>query len=430
MMSAEGPYVAAIIARLPDAAFNLAAYGVAFAFAWLSESPIMMLLTASNTLVHDRGSFLAMRRFAYMLVAMVTAFMVIAITPPVFGFVTGTVLGLPPQVAELLRVAMPFLIPWPGAIGYRRFYQGLLVRRGLTRRVAYGTVIRLTAMSVTAAGLALGTSLHGVTIGACALSSGVLFEAAASRFMARHVVAAILAEPADVVSVPITQRSILHFYYPLAMTSMISMVTGPMLTFFMGRSRLPVESLAALPVVQNLVFSFRSGGVAFQEVGVALSGRNHEHEREVGRAALVLGSATSAALGLILFTPLATVWFSQIAGLPPDLASLALLPARLLVITPALEYWLSFQRSRFILNRQTRFITIATAIEVGTLALTLAICVGSLSMIGVVAGSCALLAGRLSSNGFLFAARAAPPQPSLRDAPLDDRQHEMRGELG
>ena len=45
----------------------------------------------------------------------------------------------------------------------------------------------------------------------------------------------------------------------------------------------PIESLAVLPVVQSLVFLFRSGGVAFQEVGVALIGRGREHEREVGR---------------------------------------------------------------------------------------------------------------------------------------------------
>ena len=38
MMSVEGPYVAAIIARMPDAAFNLAAYGMAFSLAWLGSS--------------------------------------------------------------------------------------------------------------------------------------------------------------------------------------------------------------------------------------------------------------------------------------------------------------------------------------------------------------------------------------------------------
>ena len=33
MMSIEGPFLAAIIARLPDVKYNLAAYGVAFTWA-------------------------------------------------------------------------------------------------------------------------------------------------------------------------------------------------------------------------------------------------------------------------------------------------------------------------------------------------------------------------------------------------------------
>jgi hypothetical protein len=258
----------------------------------------------------------------------------------------------------------------------------------------------------------------------------VLAEAIASRWMARHVVAALLSEPDAVAPVPITQGSILRFYYPLAMTSMISMVTGPILTFFMGRSRMPLESLAALPVVQNLVFSFRSGGVAFQEVGVALSGRDHEHEKAVGGAALILAGASSGALALMLFTPLANMWFRGVSGLSAELAAFALFPAQMLVVLPAMEYWLSFQRSRFILNRQTRYVTIATAIEVTSLGVVLAVCIGHFKMIGVIAGSAAMLAGRLSSNAFLLVARSTPPPPSLRDAPLDDRQHEMRGELG
>lgn len=404
MMSVEGPYVAAIIARLPDAVFNLAAYGVAFTLAWLVESPIMMLLTASNTLVRDRQSYLALRRFTFTLNAAVTAVMIIGVVPPVFAFVTRDLMGLPPEVSRLVHVATLILIPWPAAIGYRRFYQGILVRHRLTRRVAYGTVVRLTSMSVTAVGLAVGTSLQGASIGAAALAVGVVMEAAASRWMARHVVASIMAGPGLTGGQPLSQRAIVRFYYPLALTSIISLVTGPLLTFFMGRSRAPIESLAVLPVVQSLVFLFRSGGVAFQEVGVALSGRRHEHEREVGRAALLLSTAATIALAVMLFTPLEEVWLRQVSGLSPDLAAFARWPTRLLLLFPAMEYWLSFQRSRFILNGQTRVITAATACEVGGLAIVLYAGIGPLGMVGAVAGSIAQIVGRLAANLFLLGA--------------------------
>ena len=400
MMSAEGPYVAAIIARMPEAAFNLAAYGVAFSLAWLVESPIMMLLTASNSLVRDRPSFVALRTFTYRLNAAVTAVMLIVILPPVFRFVTITLMGLPPEVGRLVHVATAILVPWPAAIGYRRFYQGILVRHGLARRVAYGTVLRLTSMSAAAAALALYSPLHGASIGAAALATGVVVEAVASRAMARRVVASL--PDAAPGAAALTQRSIFRFYYPLALTSIISLVTGPLLTFFMGRSRYPIESLAVLPVVQSLVFLFRSGGVAFQEVGVALMGRGGEHRAEISRALRILASGATVALAVVLFTPLAGVWFQRVSGLPHELSSFALLPARLLFLLPAMEYWLSFQRSRFIVNGQTRVITLATAVEVAGIALLLFVCIGWLGMIGAVAGSVAQISGRLASNLFLF----------------------------
>lgn len=43
MMGLEGPFIAAVIARLTEAKFNLAAYGVAFSLGMLFESPIIMM---------------------------------------------------------------------------------------------------------------------------------------------------------------------------------------------------------------------------------------------------------------------------------------------------------------------------------------------------------------------------------------------------
>ncbi len=183
MMAVEGPYIAAIIARVPEAAHNLAAYGVAFSIAWLIESPIMMLLSASNALVRDRSSYFALRRFAWILNAAVTVGIVVVVIPPVFRFIGETMIGLPPEISRLAHVATAILIPWPAAIGFRRFYQGLLVRHHLTRRVAYGTVVRLVSMSATAGILATTASIPGAYIGSIALVTGVTLEAVASRWM-------------------------------------------------------------------------------------------------------------------------------------------------------------------------------------------------------------------------------------------------------
>lgn len=404
MMAVEGPYVAAIIARLIDPIPNLAAYGVAFSFAFIAEAPVIMMMTAANALVADRASFLALRRFMRLLIATVTVAMAIGLLPPVFRFLTDRLIGLPPDLAARTHVATALLILWPGAIGYRRFYQGILVRHRQPRRVAYGTAVRLGAMSLGALALASWTPLPGAYVGSLALAFGVVAEAAASRFMARGIVATLLAEEASAVEQP-GMGEILRFYYPLALTSLLAIVVNPMVTFFMGRSRSPVESLAVLPVVSGLLFMFRSGALAYQEVGVALGGAGRENERPIFRVAVMLAGTSVGLLAVVLFTPLAVVWFERVAGLAPALALFALWPARVLAIVPALDYLLALQRALLVLARRTRIITAATAVEATIIVVVLGFAVTRLNMVGALAAALGLLAGRAAGNLFLMTAR-------------------------
>ncbi|MFI5142626.1 MAG: hypothetical protein ACHQHM_01210, partial [Thermoanaerobaculales bacterium] len=50
MMAVEGPFLGAVIARLAEPKYNLAAWGVAFSFAMLVEAPIIMMLSAATAL--------------------------------------------------------------------------------------------------------------------------------------------------------------------------------------------------------------------------------------------------------------------------------------------------------------------------------------------------------------------------------------------
>ena len=402
MMALEGPYIAAIVARMPEAAHSLAAYGVATSLAWLIESPIMMLLSAATALVRDRASYLALRRFATVLNALVTLGMVVLAIPPVFRYVGETLIGLPPEISRLAHVSTMIMILWPAAIGYRRFYQGILVRHHLTRRVAYGTVLRLATMSATAALLAFAFEFSGAVIGAGALLSGVLFEAVASRWMARHVVRDLMAGTEAAEGTLLRFAEIAGFYFPLALTSMLSMALGPLVTFGLGRGRAPIESLAVWPVVNSLGFMFRSGGVAFQEVGIALP-----PSAVVKRTAAWLAAASTAAMALVAFTPLQSIWFERISGLTPHLASFTIWPVRVLTLLPALEYLLSIQRARWIVAHRTGAVTIATAVEACGLAVALFFTIFTLNLVGAVGGAIAMVVGRLAANGYLFVSARA-----------------------
>jgi hypothetical protein len=425
MMGVEGPYLAAIVARLGNPVENLAAFGLAFSLAWLVESPVLMLLSASTALVRDRESFLALRRFAFLLNGTLTALLAILALPWVFSLLAERVLGLPHGVARLANLATALLAPWPAAIGYRRFYQGLLVYHQQARKVAYATVFRLGAMSLAAAGAAMawGALLPGACVGALALSSGAVAEAAATRWMARHVVRDLLA-PGQSAPAP-SLDTLVRFYFPLALTSVITMSTGPLLSFFMGRGQDAVPCLAVWHLVYDFAFFFRSGGSAFQEVGVALSGTDGQQSVPLCRAAVVLALCSTGLMLAAVVSPLAALWFREVVGLSAGMLPFALLPAQLLVLLPAMESLLSFQRSRWIVARRTQFVSAASALEMAGIVLGMTLFALVLGWRGTLAAALSLTLGRMLACGYLLrqakrAAIATPLTPSPPPKALDD----------
>ncbi len=405
MMASEGPFLAAIIARLADPKFNLAAHGVALAFAILVEAPVIMIMSASTALVEDESSFRKLRNFTYTLNFVVTGMMVLLLLPPVFQLIMRDLIGLPVEVARLTHIALVILLPWPAAIGYRRFYQGLLIRAGRTRLVALGTAIRLTVMTSTGIIMYSVFSLPGAYIGASALTTGVCCEAVVTRIMVRRTVHDLLDTPslASNTTDSLGYRRIVDFYYPLALTSLIGLAAQPMLTFFMGHAPSPVESLAVFPVVHALSFIFRAMGLSYQEVAIALLGKRLEHAKELGRFAMMLGLSASAGLTLIAFTPLVQVWFQTISGLNKELALFAIAPIRIMAPIPALSVLLSYQRAILVHRHRTRPITVATALEVAGIIVVFSTLSRLTGITGATGAVIAFLVGRLLGNLFLIA---------------------------
>ncbi|MBN1387374.1 MAG: hypothetical protein JW965_02950 [Bacteroidales bacterium] len=408
MMAAEQPFLVSVIARLPEAKYNLAAFGIAFAFALIIEAPVIMLMSASTALVSDRHSYRKMKRFTDILNVSVVLVQLIVLIPPVFNFVVMDLMGVPQNVAHLTYIALILLILWPPAIGYRRFYQGILIRNNLTRRVTYGTLVRLLMIALAGFGLYLA-GIEGAYVGAATLSIAVFAEAIASWLMARKTVRRIIHEgdmPVENTQSPnngerIGYRFIARFYAPLALTSLLSLGVNPFITFFLGRSSMAIESLAVLPVVNALVFIFRSMGLSYQEVLIALVGDRKQNYPSLRNFAFMLGSAVTFLLAIIAFTPIANFWFITVSGLTAELAELAYTPLKIMLVLPALSVLLSFQRSTLVVEGTTKPISVATGIELLTIVVSLLICIAYSDMIGVIAAAIAYIIGKSLSNMYL-----------------------------
>jgi hypothetical protein len=57
MISAEGPFLTAVVARLVEPRYNLAAYGISITLAILTEALVIMLLSTSTVFVTSKSNY-------------------------------------------------------------------------------------------------------------------------------------------------------------------------------------------------------------------------------------------------------------------------------------------------------------------------------------------------------------------------------------
>lgn len=402
MMGLEGPFIAGIIARLADAKFNLAAYGIAYSFAMIVESPVIMLMSASNKLVKDKESYIKVRNFTLALLFIVTGVMLILLIKPVYWFVTYTLMGIPERVVELSYYAMAAFLPWPAAIGYRRIYQGILISNKSTRKVAYGTIVRLISMAFTGLVLFIYGKMNGVLVGAVSLSVGVTAEAIASRIMAGKNVRELMKGKFDIKNQTIFYNEIIKFYYPLALTSVLSLAVHPMISFFLGQSRNAIEALAIYPVIGALVFLFRTFGLSYQEVGITFLSDTFLYYKKIKKFALYIAVFSTTSLFIMAYSPLSYLWYTQIAGLTEYLAGFGILPLQIVFLMPALTVILHFQHAILVTDKKTSFLSTSTFIEIGGIFITLLVCIKFFNIDGAVSAVSAMMTGRILSTLYLY----------------------------
>lgn len=179
---------------------------------------------------------------------------------------------------------------------------------------------------------------------------------------------------------------------------------------------LPLESLAVWPVVAGLMFILRSPGVAYNEVVVALLDQKGSTS-SLQRFTLLLGIISSGMHLLIAATPLAVLWFSSIAALPPVLVELARVSFWLALPMPVLSVLQSWYQGAILHGRQTRGIPESVVVFMTTVLVILWIGIAWGSITGIYIGVGAFVAANLTQTAWLWL-RA---RPILRAVRLRDK---------
>jgi hypothetical protein len=361
LMGVELPILSAVMARLPNPAINLAAYGgIVFPLALIIESPIIMLLAASTALSKDQASYQLIRRFMFVTAAALTGLHILIAFTPLYYFVAEQLLGAPDVIVEPGRIGLILMTPWTFSIAYRRFNQGVLIRYNHSKKVGVGTVVRLSAdLAVLLIGYSIGT-IQGIVVATCAVSAGVISEAIYSGIAVRPVVKNQV-EKMEPVDPALTMGSFLKFYFPLVLTSLLTLLVQPIGSAALSRMPIALASLAVWPVLSGLTFMFRSIGVAYNEVVVALLEAPLSTQK-LQRFTAYLTGITSLLIMLVALTPLSLFWFRVFSGLEPDLADMAVIGLVIGIPTAGFAVLQSWFQGLLLHGGRTRGITEAVVL--------------------------------------------------------------------
>jgi hypothetical protein len=401
LMSAEGSAVSAIVARLADPKINLAAYGgVAFPVSLIIEAPIIMLLSASTALSKDWDSYLRLNRFMMRAGALLTMLHVLIAFTPLYYVVVVGLIGAPKEIVEPARIGLMIMTPWTWSIAYRRFNQGVLIRFGHSRAVGFGTLVRLSAD-----GLVLGIGylvgvIPGIVVATSTVVAGVISEAIYAGLRVRPVLRDQLRQAAPVEQ-PLTFRTFLDFYTPLAMTSLLNLLVQPMGSAALSRMPDALESLAVWPVVSGLLFMPRSLGYAYNEVVIAMLDEPGAVSN-LRRFMALLAASTTVLLLTIAATPLAELWFRRLSALTPTLATLAQRSLWIALPIPGLTVLQNWYQGNLVHSRRTRAIASSMAVFLLTTIVILWAGVAWGQVTGLYIGLLAFGASLLIQNVWLW----------------------------
>ncbi len=363
LMTAEGPLITASLNRLDNKTLMVAAYGIVISLSVTIESPIINLLATSTALVKDRASYLLVRTFTLHWAAALTLLSLLIAFTPLYQVVVVGWLETPAEVADWVRPGLQIMFLWSAAIAWRRFLQGIMIRFNQTQKVAWGTAVRLLTSGGTIVGLAAFTDWPGVVSGATALILGVVAEALYAQWAVQPVLRQHLAVQTPVEdSNPLTYRRLFWFHLPLAGTSLLVLLAQPLVTSSLSRLPLPVSSLAAWPIVYQIMLMARAAAFALPEVIIARS-KEPTAFRPLRQFTWSLAAVLTIATFIFLFTPLSDWYIFQVQNMPAETGELVQSGLALFLFFPAFATIASWLRGLLIHNDTTKAVNVGMGLN-------------------------------------------------------------------
>lgn len=401
LMTFENPWVQAVIGRLPDTQLQLAAFGLLITLMILVESPVIMFLGTGAALSRHRQAYNLLWRYVMVINVFVTIVALLMGFTPLLDWWLGTVVGVPQNIIDAVRPGVRVMALWPAFVGYRRFHQGVMIRNNHTSPIGIGTLIRLLASAATAITVGAITDLPGAAVGAWAMMVSASVELIYVIIVSQVDVQSVLDVARKNDEPPLTYLGAFKFHAPLAMTSIITLLISPVIERGIASSASPVEGLAAWAIIFGILMLLRSSGIAWQEAVISLS-EDEGAVHALRRYTWTLGIGLTAALAILLYTPIIDWYMGTVLEVPENLQHMVTLGVQAGLFIPLMTTLQSYLRGLLMRSDTTAPIYGSMMLSFCLTALFMWLGVRFTGLEGVVVGATALSLGYIGEIVLLW----------------------------
>jgi progressive ankylosis protein len=389
-MAFGDPMVTTALAHLPDARMNLAAVGIAKSLAIFFESPIIMILHASNALAADQMSRKALWRFTLMAGGGLSFLLTLLSVPIFFEAVGNSILGVPAELAATVRQVLFLMGGWAFAIAWRRYFQGLLIFQGQSHAIAKASMTRLLTMGLV---LALGfiANVSGAILAGLALIIGVIVEAIVVTIFAYRSGVTLPPLPKET-QLPQNLQQVWRFYFPLGNTMMVVWGGRALLVGIIARGGDAEIAIASWSAAWGLVLVIANSTRMIQQIIIKYRGK--ATDKLLFSFAVMVGGICSLLLLLVASTPVGNQIVRSFIGNDSDLIA-AIKPVLLVCTGVPLMVAVQNATQGFLVSEgRTGSVNLATWISTGVL-LAVATLAVKFGIQGATSAAIAMVAGML-----------------------------------
>ncbi len=377
------------LARAENSELIIASYAIAMSLFALTEKLAVILRQTCSSLVRDKNSYKLMTYFTFYLIGSLLIVSLAVAYTSVGNFIFSTIFGVKDNMVSQIKDIYQVLIFVTIFSALRCLSHGIIIYNRQTKWLTIGMVIRLVGMYALSLFFIKSGMISGKT-GAYIFLTGMIIECVISMIEARTLVRKMPETSPEKIE---SKKQIFRFYSPLMLSSIITVIIGPTINVFLGKTgdiELAIASYAIALSVTHLFLSF------FSYIHQIVINFYKNHEVKVKTFSLILGFIPFTLLGFFCYTDIGPLFMEHFMGVKGRLLDTSLQVLKIFMLMALVFPFVDFFNGLLMLHKQTKFTIFSQSTNLILTVILLFIGVkffaGWNGMIGAFAQSMGLLA--------------------------------------